>query len=285
MIRSASHHFSSRPGEFLSGFLAFSRDRLLLAGSLALLLASATPSFAEARTWRSAGGDQSFVGDYLTHDQRRVTVRRNDGRSVTFDISRLHADDQAWLATLNPDSTTADQDPVVADDSAVFDNLHLGDTHPDVREKLDASEIVELAVARTFLGRFGLNGTYRTRQQVGGQHCLLFFDWTDGDTRRMRELSLQTEPRGTEQYSSKLQTTWKEFSSLLTKLHGPPLQTAGFPKLSDLDTDGMFLASHLWRLENGHSALLGSARDLGKYSVVVRFTTETIKPIKIPPAN
>jgi len=286
--RFGSLHFTTKPGDALSGFRTFGCRALAVTAFAAIgfLFLTITAAHAESRNWRNTDGSKTFPGDYLSHDQRRVTVRRADGRVITFEITRLHADDQAWLASRPVKAGSEQSELVAADDSAVFDDLHLGDLHADVRKKLDDSEIVELAVARTFLGRFGLNGTYRTRQQVGGQSCLLFFDWTQSEeNRRMRELSLQTEPRGGEQYGSRLKTTWQEFTDLLTKLHGAPLQAAEFPKISDLSADGMFLASHLWRLENGHSALLGSARDLGKYSVVVRFTTDTIEPIKTAPTR
>lgn len=276
--------FSTKPGDAISGFRAFWRRALasLLLAPVCLLALAIGTARAEPRNWRSTDGSKAFSADYLSHDQRRVTVRRRDGRVITFDIAKLHSEDQAWLAARPLEADNRQVDPEAADPSAVFGNLHLGDLHADVRKKLDESEIVELAVARTFLGRFGLNGTYRTCQAVGGQHCLLFFDWTDHEASpRMRELSLQTEPRDGAQYGSRLKATWQELGDLLTKLHGMPLQKAEFPKISDLSTDGMFLASHLWRLDNGHSALLGSARDLGKYSVVVRFTTDTIEPVKV----
>ena len=64
-------------------------------------------------------------------------------------------------------------------------------------------------------------------------------------------------------------------------LHGKPLQHADFPPLDDLQDD-LFLASHLWRLEGGGSALLGTSMQGGKCLVVVRFTQERINPVTVP---
>ncbi len=259
------------------------RTALLAAlGTAALLATAAAPAAAAPRTWRSSDGSGSFVGNYLRHDARRVTIRRRDGRVFTLELARLHPDDRAWLDQLG--GATAPKDPVAPDDTAVFYDLKLGDLHADVRSKLAANEAVELAIPATFLARFGLNGSYRTRQQIGGQHCLLYFDWSSEgqDTSRLRELSLQTEPADASAYPGRLRATWEEFAKLLATLHGPPLQAAGYPQPTDLTADGMFLASHLWRLGNGHSALLGTARDAGRFSVVVRFTTDSIEPVAVP---
>jgi hypothetical protein len=46
--------------------------------------------------------------------------------------------------------------------------------------------------------------------------------------------------------------------------------------------DGSFFPSHLWTLETGGSALLGTARDGDKYQVVVRFTQKVVKPVESP---
>lgn len=260
------------------------RTALLATLGAAALLATATHASPAAvpRTWRSSDGSGSFVGNYLRHDARRVTIRRRDGRVFTLELARLHPDDRAWLDRLG--GATTPKGPVAPDDTAVFYDLKLGDLHADVRSKLEANEALELTIPATFLARFGLNGSYRTRQQIGGQHCLLYFDWSsDGqDASRLRELSLQTEPADAAAYPGRLRTTWEEFAKLLATLHGPPLQAAGYPQPTDLTADGMFLASHLWRLGNGHSALLGTARDAGRFSVVVRFTTDSIEPVAVP---
>jgi len=281
-----SHCFFVKPGAWFSGFPAFG-TLVLLVGMwlLALVVADAAP-----RVWRNAEGTRSFVGEYIRHDARRVTIRRQGGRVFTLDIDKLHPDDRAWLASHGqPAGDGSAKESAFPDasrpaDAPVFDTIKLGDSYAEVRKKLDESEALELTMDRTYMARFGLNGTYRTKAEIGGQHCLLFFDWAKNQKgeRLLHELSLQTEPLSAVAYPKKLRATWSELAKLLGALHGKPVQAADYPKITDLSTDGMFLASHLWRLENGHSILLGTARDGGKFSVVVRFTTDTIAPVKKP---
>jgi hypothetical protein len=251
---------------------------------LVLVLFTAAPAaLAEARQWRNADGTRTLVGDYLAHDARRVTIRRADGRVFTLELAQLSAEDRAWLAKRRDGATPAAAESAAPanDESAVFDTLKLGDTHVDVRAKLQASKAVELTIPATFLARMGLNGSYRTRQQIGGQHCLLFFDWDAAS--RLNELTLQTEPKAPASYPTTLKETWQELARLLTALHGSPASQAGFPPAAQLTEQGMVLGSHLWRLEGGHSALLGTARDANGYSVIVRFTSQAIAaPSPIP---
>ncbi|BCX49106.1 hypothetical protein HAHE_30140 [Haloferula helveola] len=244
---------------------------LLLLGLLAL------PSAAQNRTWRNADSSSSFVGEYLSHDGKRVTIRRQDGRVFTFEIDKLHEADRSWLKTQKPPEGAAAD--VEINPNAVFDTLCFGDNRKEVEQKLKDSTMVETALDETFFGRFGLNGTFRTKQQIGGLHCELYFDWTENGG--LSEISLQTESLGADSYGGKLHENWQELSKVLTLLHGKPLQTADFPDRSELQND-LFLASHIWRLDGGGSALLGTSMQGGKYQVVVRFTTENIQPVRVP---
>lgn len=254
---------------------------LPLALVLALLPLAA---HAASRQWRNADGSRTFAGEYLSHDSRRVTIRRSDGRVFTLDLAQLHADDRAWLAQQGQGTkpgTSGTHDAAQPDESAVFDTLKLGDPHAEVRAKLQASKAVELTIPDTFLARMGLNGSYRTRQQIGGLHCLLFFDWDA--SMHLNELTMQTEPQPLAAYATGLRATWEELAKLLTALHGPPVSKADFPPAAQLTENGMVLGSHLWRLEGGHSALLGTARDAAGFSVIVRFTSQPIAaPSPIP---
>jgi len=239
----------------------------LLAGTLA----------AETRVWRNADASSSFSGDYVAHDSQRVTIRRGDGREFTLELRKLHAADRQWLARRG---VAAAAGPASAPDpSAVFDTLCFGDSRKVVEAKLKASKLVEATIDETFFGRFGLNGSFRTVKKIGGLHCELYFDWSEEGG--LKEVSLQTQALGRDAYGESLQRNWSELADLLTTLHGKPLQRAGYPPRTDLQDD-LFLASHLWRLEGGGSALLGTSMQAGRYMVVVRFTTEGIRPVVTP---
>ena len=254
---------------------AFSR-RPLLTGTIALVLASCLAASAETRTWRNKEGTGSFTGTYMGHDQRHVTIRRKDGQVFTINLDKLHPSDQAWLKTKMPTKKDVEDIP---NPNAIFDTLCFGDDRRQVEAKLKASKIVETGLDETFFGRFGLNGTFRTKQQIGGLHCELYFDWTPQGG--LDEISLQTQGLGPESYSGRLNDNWTELASLLSTLHGKPLQAGDYPKRGDLQND-LFLASHIWRLEGGGTAMLGTSMQGGKYQIVVRFTTANIEPVRVP---
>ncbi|MEP4078718.1 hypothetical protein [Haloferula sp.] len=232
---------------------------------------------AESRTWKSADGKASFIGDFISHDTQRVTVRQESGTVSTFKIEKLSEEDRNWLATKN--SVAAADDEPAPDPNAVFDTLCFGDSRKEVEKKLQESKLVETQVDETFFGRFGLNGTFRTKQKIGGLHCELFFDWSKGGN--LKEISLQTQPKDAGSYDDLLRNNWNQLAELLTMLHGHPLQRAGFPDRDDLQND-LYLGSHIWRLEGGGTAMLGTSMQANKYMVVVRFTTERINPVRVP---
>jgi len=165
------------------------------------------------------------------------------------------------------------------DKSAVFDQLVFGDSRDKVIAKLKASQFVELTLDETFLGRTGLNGVFRTRKQIGGLDASLFFDWTEGGL--LKEVTIQTATVPEGDYQTRLEPSWKEFVILLTTLYGKPAQHGALPRAEAL-ADGSFRPSHLWSLEAGGSALLGTARDGEKFQLVVRFTQKIIKPVALP---
>jgi hypothetical protein len=131
----------------------------------------------------------------------------------------------------------------------------------------------------TFVGRSGLNGIFRTRRKIGALNAMLYFDWTEDG--KLKEITLQTDLLPAGAYKSELEPSWKELAELLDTLHGNPVQKGPFPPKESL-ADGSFSPSHLWKLETSGSALLGTARDGGKYQVVVRFTQKKIQPVEIP---
>lgn len=235
------------------------------------------PLQAEPRTWKSADASTSFVGEYISHDGQRVTIRRSDDRVFTLELEKIHQSDRDWLA-LKALPTKSDVEPD-ANPNAVFDTLCFGDSREQVKAKLLASKLVSSTIDDTFFGRFGLNGTFRTNKQIGGLTCELFFDWSKGGN--LKEVSLQTQPLGSAAFPERIRTNWAELAKLLSILHGNPLQAADFPASSDLQND-LFLGSHLWRLEGGGTAMLGIAMEADQYMVVVRFTTESIKPVPKP---
>lgn len=243
------------------------------------------PLSAETRKWQSKDGTKFIIAEYIKHDALTVTVKRADGKVVTLGRNDLHEQDVNYLATLpqatgkgasSKGNTGEKQTAEVMEETAIFDTLKLGDTRAEVQEKIKASKLLELTVDEIYLGRFGLNGSYRTKQTIGGLKCSLYFDWDSNG--RLSELTLQTTPQPSSSYNDSLKDTWAELSKLMTTLHGAPLQKADFPAANQLEND-MSLSSHLWRLHGRGSALLGTSKSTEGFMVSVRFTTETIEPV------
>ncbi len=242
---------------------------------LILALAAAPALSAEPRPWKSADGVRSVQGEFVKRDATSVTIRTDAGKELTIELTKLHPDDTKWLDlhhSLNP--TAPAQDP-----TAFFDNLTFRDTRDSTLAKLKASKIVEMTTNETFIGRSGLNGVFKTRQKIGGLDAFLYFDWTEAG--KLKELSLQTDTRPGAAYKTELEPSWKEMIKLLDTLYGKPVQNGPLPPPNTL-ADGSFAPSHLWLLEGGGSALLGTAREGEKYQLVVRFTQKKVGVVEIP---
>ena len=243
---------------------------------LLLVLASSMAAPAAMRAWRNLEGTRSFQAEYLSSDGARVTLKRRDGRIITLSIRKLHTGDQAWVrSNVAPKDLAADAPPPKG---AAFDQLEFGDDRNTVEKKLKVSLFVTSAGDGIFLGRTGLNGIYKTKATIGGLHCFLFFDWHKSGG--LREVTLQTQPVSKGQYITSLRGNWAELIDLLGKLHGRPVQAAGFPDVDELQ-DGAILGSHLWYTEEGHSVILGTGQEGSGYNVVVRITSERIRPVPI----
>lgn len=236
---------------------------------------------AEVRPWKSSDGTRSFDAEYVSQDAQSVVLRRvQDRKLVTIPIQSLHAGDRAWLEAHKTKPAAGGKPAGGYDADAVFDTLHFGDNRQMVEKKLRASRLVEMTVEEALLGRFGLNGSFRTRQKIGGLACALSFGWTDEGG--LKEVTLQTDPQPASAYPSTLKSTWEELAKLMIVLHGQPEQAGNYPASSSLQ-DGMFIPSHLWKIKPSGSAVLGAARDGKQFQVVVRLTDRQVKAVQLSP--
>lgn len=248
---------------------------------LSIILICST-AIATAREWRSLDGQKTFKGTHLSNDGKFVTMR-NGSQILTFSIDKLHPEDQTWIAENHPVKTTTSTttssgtgstSSAPAPKGAAFDTLEFGDTRTIVTEKLSASNLVTSDLEEVMRARVGLNGTFYTKETVGGLHCYLYFGWNDSSL--LNEVTLRTKEQPTSSYNSALKNNWQELAQLLDLIHGKPLQASNYPNKNELQ-DGLILGSHLWRTEAGHSVLLGTGQTGTKYSVVVRITTNKIE--------
>lgn len=232
----------------------------------------------DTRTWKNAEGNKSFEAEFISRNNKIITVRRKGGQIQTFPIQMLHESDQIFLEVnhpLKPESPEKQEEET----GDAFGPLRFGDNRSEVEKKLLASPIVKTKVEETLFGRTGLNGVFETTETIGGLPCFLYFDWNSSG--KLREVTLRTKEIGESSYNGKLHSTWEELVSLLNKLYGKPLAAGIYPSKTDLQ-EGLMMGSHLWRTNDGHSILLGTGQERAGYNVSARFTTERINPIATP---
>ena len=238
------------------------------------LAASALLS-AETRVWRNAEGTKSITAAFVKRDETSVTILRSDRREVSIPLGKIHRDDRAWLDSRHPLPADLPPPPV----TRVFAVIEFGDKREQVMEKLKTSGLVKLTLPETMLARTGLNGVFQTLQQTGGLNASLYFDWCDDGG--LKEVTLRTASLSGSNIEARLNNCWQDFIGLLTSQHGPPIQANGKLDISSLQDHSMS-ATHLWKLEERGTAMLGAAREGDEYQIAVRFTTEDIKPVIIP---
>ena len=241
--------------------------------TLIFAIASSPALLAESRPWKSADGLRTVQGEFINRDATNVTIRSDGGKEFTIELNKLHPDETKWL-DLHHSLAGPAPDP-----AAFFDNLTFDDTRESTLAKLKLSKIVEMTTDETFIGRSGINGIFRTRQKIGNLSGFLYFDWTEAG--KLKELTLQTDSLPATAYKSDIEPSWKGFVALLSTLYGKPIQKGPIPQ-PDSIASGSFSPSHLWTLETGGSALLGTAREANKYQLIVRFTQKKVGVVEIP---
>ncbi len=240
-----------------------------------LALSAALLTGVDARTWKSADGAKSFEGEFVKRELNSITINKA-GEEVTIDLGKLHEDDKKWVELNHPIAIAADPE---VDPNAVFDTLTFADNRETALKKLKESKVVEMTMDEAFIGRSGLNGIFRTRKKIGKVTASLYFDWTDAG--KLKELTLQTDKIPADSYESDFGPSWSALIKLMSSIYGTASTEGPMPSMQSIP-DGSFLPSHFWKLENGCSALLGTAREGKQYQLVVRFTEKKVEAVEIP---
>lgn len=230
---------------------------------------------AETRLWRNAEDTKSIEARFVKRDATSVTVLRADRREVSIPLDQIHRDDRAWLEKSHPLPAAVPAPPAIM----VFDVLEFGDQRGQVVEKLKASGLVKMTLPETMLARTGLNGVFQTLQKTGGLDASLYFDWCENGG--LIEITLRTAAITGDGMEARINACWKEWIDPLTTRYGPPLQANGNLDIAWLQDHSMS-ATHLWKLENRGTVMLGAAREGNGYHIAVRSTTADIKPVFVP---
>lgn len=232
---------------------------------------------AEPRSWRSANGNRSFRAEFVSSDGKNVVLKRTDNRTVTVALKNLHPSDRDWI---RQQSTKVEAREHGGLRGACFDTLSYGDTRRIVEKKLRESLVVSKSLDDRLVGRTGLNGIYQTT--VAEKPYELFFHWAGED--HLQEITLRGKAVPETAYEQTLRQTWTSLVSLLSKYHGKPVQTTGYPARAELQ-DGKLLGSHLWHTPDRHSILLCTGREGAGYLVSIRFSEELIPPNRLEGAD
>jgi hypothetical protein len=200
-------------------------------------------SYGESRKWQNPDGTKEFAGEFISREDNSVTVKVTGGRTLTFPMEKLHAEDIAWLKKNHPTEEEAEA-AIVPDEEAVFDTLKFGDDRETVTKKLKESKLLTADLDGTFFGRVGLNGLFRTKKEIGGLHFYVFFDWDEEDN--LKEVTLQSADQTAEDYPKVIQLCWTKMIEHLTELYGKPATNGKLPAPEKIPVDQM-VTSHFWK--------------------------------------
>lgn len=237
------------------------------------LIISSLAGAAEFRTWSNLDKTKTFEAEFVSSKDNLVTLRLKSFKNITVEIDKLHIEDQQWIKQNKSaqSGATVNKNIKKIDGNAVFDTLVFGDNRDTVTKKLYASKLVTPTVELTHIGRTGLNNVFNTREKIAGLTCSLTFNW--GESGELIEITLQSEDKSAQEYSTTLKDCWKEMEQLLVSIYGKPKNSTQMAQVGTLKDDQM-LASHVWDLEQGGSILLGTSKLNGSYQTVIRFTKQ-----------
>ncbi|MFN4942418.1 MAG: SHD1 domain-containing protein [Akkermansiaceae bacterium] len=240
-----------------------------------ILFISSLAGADEFRTWSNPDKTKSFEAQFLSSKDDTVVLRLKSFKNITVDINKLHVDDQLWIKQNKSDTAkataTSNNKIKEINENVVFDTLVFGDKRAEVTKKLFESKLVSTKMSQVHIGRTGLNNIFTTREKIAGLTFSLSFNWDASD--ELVEVSLQSENISSQDYSTHVKNCYKELEKILISIYGKPKQSTEMPSINELKDDQM-LSSHVWRLNQGGSILLGTSKMEGNYQAVVRFTKE-----------
>lgn len=246
---------------------------------IALLFAATLHANAAPRAWRSADGKRSVKGEFVTRNDKTITIRRfADFRDVTIPLDQLFPEDITWLNTNHPLPGSAPIHPLPT--LALDPLITFGESRAQVLSKLKINKDFKATIAETLMGRTGGNGVYRTLEKIGGLHASLFFKWDDSGN--LKDFDLQTEARPASDLKEHLLPCWQMFITLITKQYGEPIKATKQLDLALIQGDSL-LSTHMWKLKGTGIVMLGAYRDGDRYLISAHFTSTEPKFTPAPP--
>ena len=146
--------------------------------------------------------------------------------------------------------------------------INYGDTRDTVMKKLSDCKLVKSTMPKTMFARLGMNGAYKTTNELSGLKFALYFDWTD--SRGLRQMNYRSDGLPSHDYDKNLRYIWEKTINLLSSMHGKPKNAGEYPKKSELKPNTI-LFSHEWKTGTGY-IYLGVGQDTSKYSLNITFS-------------
>jgi len=217
------------------------------------------------RRWTDSTGTRSFVGKYMGTTNGNVIILKDGKTEFSVPLTRLHNKCQAWVRKY--ENERADE---YLKNKGFFDKLQFGDSQGEVLRKLKSSEIVISHVGSgIFDGLTGIDGKFCTKNKIGGLQCFLYFNWAKGEQTQMgyktglSGLEFKSETVPASQFDTTLKNSWSEMVQLFSILYGEPSYASSrYPQASDYSSGRSFTGTHRWKLSDGATVSLGTARDL-----------------------
>ncbi len=226
-------------------------------------------SSAEIRGWRSADGAKSFRGEFVKQSENQVTIRTDRGKELTFDMEKLHADDQKWIA---------DQNKRPINHPSVFlGDLRFGETKAQVLARLKKNQHLILAgggeAKSSAFGSSDPFGSVTTRKKIGSERAEVKLAWAiyqGNPAEVLHAVDIASKPFPPTSYSGKLRKSLDELVALIAGIHGEPTTKEEYPDRESI-AEQKLTKTHGWKISDKLEIHAGIAGVDGEYKAVVRF--------------
>lgn len=205
-----------------------------------ILILSLTPL--TARTWTNEDGKKTIEGDYVSHTDKHVVIKRG-AKNIIIKYEFLSASDREWVGNLDKASDPGQSDTPV-DLKTLLAVVQHGDREQAVVGKLEKNKHVDASLSKTFLARMGLNGFYKTKEILNGHHYAFHFEWDGND--RLTCITLRSEDFNRAEFKQDVKNTWLDGIKLVSQCYGEAKQASDFPPVSSLSPDANLMITHVW---------------------------------------
>ena len=217
-----------------------------------LLSVLVTAKEGDTRTWTDSSGDRTFVGTFISADDKVVVVKKQGGKEYNFPLDWLNQKDRNWVYKRIRESKYG---------AGVFDSLNLGDSHELVTDKLKECKILkrESENGGIISTKTPFQGAYKTKDTIGGLHFRLYLAMSQGQLGR---IELRSDSISPVEYDTRLASAWSEAAELFSSLYGKAEIAQGrMPTVGEVRG---ITNTHKWDLEEDGVVVLGIAPSVDK---------------------